>query len=122
MLDTHALLWWLEDSPELDSAACEAIADPRNEIFVSAISLWEVAIKRTLGKLDAPDNLSAVVEREGFEGLPITLFHAEQAGKLPLLHRDPFDRMLVAQAQAEGLTILTRDADIPRYGALTMAA
>ena len=122
LLDTHTLLWWLEDSPKLDEAAYQAIADPRNEVFVSAASLWEIAIKQMLGKLRAPDHLGATVTREGFVEIPVSFFHAEQAGKLPLLHKDPFDRMLVAQAQAEGLSIITRDANIPRYGVRTMAA
>ena len=81
-----------------------------------------MSIKRSLGKLSTPENMTSVVEREGFTQLPITLFHAEQAGQLPLHHRDPFDRMLVAQAQAEGLTIITGDRNMPAYGVRTIAA
>ena len=81
-----------------------------------------MSIKRSLGKLSTPENMTSVVEREGFTQLPITLFHAEQAGQLPLHHRDPFDRMLVAQAQGEGLTIVTGDRNIPAYGVRTIAA
>ena len=91
-------------------------------MFVSVASIWEIAIKRALGKLDAPWSLTQTLGEAGFEELPITAFHAEQAGSLPLLHRDPFDRMLVAQAQAEGLILVTRDANIPRYGIRTLAA
>ena len=81
-----------------------------------------MSIKRSLGKLRVPENLISVIEQEAFTQLPITLFHAEQAGQLPLHHRDPFDRMLVAQAQAEGLTIVTGDRNIPVYGIRTIAA
>ncbi|MGB5672362.1 MAG: type II toxin-antitoxin system VapC family toxin [Sedimenticolaceae bacterium] len=122
LLDTHAFLWWLADAPELGNSARKAIADERNEVFVSAATGWEVAIKRAAGKLQAPDNLDAMVEESGFSHLPVTFFHGEQAGALPMHHRDPFDRMLVAQAQAEGLVIVTRDLYIQRYGVRTLAA
>jgi PIN domain nuclease of toxin-antitoxin system len=122
LLDTHVLLWALEDSPELGERTRRAITDPRNQVFVSAVSVREIAIKRALGKVQAPDDLLAAVEETGFTELGITLFHAEQAGNLPPHHRDPFDRMLVAQAQAVGLTIVTRDANIPIYGAPTLSA
>ena len=122
LLDTHVLLWALEDSPELGEKARRAVIDPRNEVFVSAINVWEITIKRSLGKLRGLDNLTTTVEDTGFTPLPITLFHAEQAGNLPMHHRDPFDRMLVAQAQAEGLTIVTKNDKIPRYAVRTMAA
>ncbi len=122
LLDTHAFLWWLADAPELGDSARKAIADERNEVFVSAATGWEVAIKRAAGKLQAPDNLDAMVEESGFSHLPVTFFHGEQAGALPMHHRDPFDRMLIAQAQAEGLVIVTRDPYIQRYGVRTLAA
>ena len=122
LLDTHAFLWWLADTPELGNSARKAIADERNEVFVSAATGWEVAIKRAAGKLQAPDNLDAMVEESGFSHLPVTFFHGEQAGALPMHHRDPFDRMLVAQAQAEGLVIVTKDPNIPRYGVRTLTA
>ncbi|MGB5568886.1 MAG: type II toxin-antitoxin system VapC family toxin [Sedimenticolaceae bacterium] len=122
LLDTHAFLWWLADAPELGNSARMAIADERNEVFVSAATGWEVAIKRAAGKLQAPDNLDAMVEESGFSHLPVTFFHGEQAGALPMHHRDPFDRMLVAQAQAEGLVIVTRDLYIQRYGVRTLTA
>jgi len=116
LLDTHALLWWLADDPSLGAEAKALIADDRNEIYVSAVSTWEIAIKRSKGLLQAPENLDAIVEDEGFEKLSISLFHGESAGALPEIHRDPFDRMLIAQAQAEGLELVTSDTEIPKYG------
>ena len=122
LLDTHVLLWALEDNQALSVDARQSIADTRNEVFVSAVSIWEMAIKRSLGKLRAPDNLADTVQEAGFAALPITLAHAEQAGMLPPHHRDPFDRMLVAQALAEGLVVVTDDALISKYGVRTMPA
>jgi len=122
LLDTHVFLWWLADSPQLGDTVRQAIGDERNDVFVSAATGWEIAIKRAAGKLEAPDNLDALVEEGGFSHLPVTFFHGEQAGALPMHHRDPFDRMLVAQAQAEGLVIVTRDPWIPKYGVRTLPA
>ena len=122
LLDTHVFLWWLADAPELVDQARKAIADQRNEVFVSAATGWEIGIKRANGKLQAPANLDAMVEDAGFAPLPLTYFHGEQAGALPMHHNDPFDRMLIAQAQAEGLVIVTRDPRIPRYGVRTLSA
>ena len=122
LLDTHVLLWALEDSQALSIDARQSIADTRNEVFVSAVSIWEMAIKCSMGKLRAPDNLADTVQEAGFAALPITLAHAEQAGMLPPHHRDPFDRMLVAQALAEGLVVVTDDPLIPKYGVRTMPA
>jgi PIN domain nuclease of toxin-antitoxin system len=122
LLDTHAFLWWLADEPQLSVDALKAIADQRNDVFVSAVSGWEIAIKRAAGKLQAPENLDAMVEDSGFTHLPITFFHGEQAGALPMRHRDPFGRMLIAQAQAEGLVIVTNDPKIRQYGVRTLAA
>ena len=121
LLDSHALLWFLWQSPLLGAHAAATIADPDSEVFVSAASIWEIALKRAKTLLNAPENLSSVVEQAGFIPLPLTLFHAEQAAMLPMHHRDPFDRMLIAQAQAEGLVLVTRDAYIRRYGIRTMA-
>ena len=121
LLDSHVLLWFLWQNPLLGARTAAAIADPDNEVFVSAASIWEVALKRAKSLLDAPENLSGVVEQAGFVPLPLSLFHAEQAAMLPMHHRDPFDRMLIAQAQAEGLIIVTRDGYIRRYGIRTMA-
>ena len=122
LLDTHAFVWWVTDVSKLAEGARAAIADPRNEVFVSAVTGWEVAVKRAKGRMTAPDNLSAMVDEKGFTHLPLTFHHAEQAGNLAMHHKDPFDRFLIAQAQAEGLVLVTRDARIPLYGVRTMAA
>ena len=122
LLDTHAFVWCLSDVPRLAEGARNAIADPRNDVFVSAATGWEISVKRAKGRMTAPDNLLAMVEERGFIHLPLTFHHAEQAGNLPMHHRDPVDRMLIAQAQAEGLVLVTRDAVIPLYGIRIMAA
>ena len=122
LLDTRVLLWALEDSPEMGKNARKSVIDRRNEVFVSAVNVWEITNKRPLGRLRCPDNLTTTVEDMEFAQLPVTLFHAEQAGNPPMHRRDPFDRMLVAQAQAEELTIVTSDDRIGLYGVRTMAA
>ena len=122
LLDTHTFLWWLSGHRSLGSRAETLISDPENVVYVSAASIWEIAIKKGLGKLQAPAGFDEIVETEGFEQLPVDLFHAEQAGALPAHHRDPFDRMLVAQAQAEGLTILSGDREISLYGVRVLDA
>ncbi len=121
LLDTHVLLWWLADSPLSDPAA-EAIADTRNEVLVSAASAWEVSIKKALGKLTAPDDLVDELTSSGFTPLNITLLHGMAAGSLPRHHDDPFDRMLVAQATLEGLTVVTRDARFGEYDVPCLSA
>ena len=122
LLDTHAFVWCLSDVPRLAEGARNAIADPRNDVFVSAVTGWEISVKRAKGRMTAPDNLSAMIGERGFIHLPLTFHHAEQAGHLPMHHRDPVDRMLIAQAQAEGLVLVTRDARIALYGVRVMAA
>jgi PIN domain nuclease of toxin-antitoxin system len=107
LLDTHIVLWWLNDDARLPGFARERLRAGDAACFVSAATLWEIGIKRTLGKLDAPQALAPAIAEEGFHGLAISLAHAECAARLPPHHRDPFDRMLVAQAQIEGLTIMT---------------
>ena len=122
LLDTHALLWTLTEPRKLSTLARTALEDAQNDVFVSPVSVWEIAVKRALGKLQAPDNLEASIKEQGFTPLSLTFFHAEQAGALSPHHGDPFDRMLVAQAQAEGLILVTRDARIPLYGVRTLTA
>ena len=122
LLDTHALLWWLDDKPTLSAEARDAIADGSNLVFVSAVVIWEVRIKQSLGKLQLPSNFREVLDSQAFDELPLTVDHAHRLAELPPLHRDPFDRMLVAQAMAERLTIVTRDPDIPRYPVRTLRA
>jgi PIN domain nuclease of toxin-antitoxin system len=116
LLDTHALLWWLSDDTALKPEAREAISDPSNIIYVSAASAWEISIKKALGKLDAPDDLHVALLVNHFQPLSITITHATSAGQLPRHHDDPFDRMLIAQAQAEQLTIVTHDTIFRPYG------
>ena len=115
LLDTHTLVWWLAGEP-IDPSAATIIADPTALVVVSAASIWEAAIKQALGKLTIPESLASAVTDEGFEPLPITFVHAEAAAVLPAHHRDPFDRMLIAQAILEGLTIVTRDRSFQDYG------
>jgi PIN domain nuclease of toxin-antitoxin system len=122
LLDTHILLWWLANDPSLADKAETAIADPGSAVFVSAATAWEIAIKQALGKLDAPSDLERQIEVNRFEPLSITIGHAYSAGTLPRHHDDPFDRMLVAQALAEGLTIVTRDPRLSPYGVSTLFA
>ncbi len=115
LLDTHALVWWLSDVRRLAEGASAAIRNPRNEVFVSAVTGWEIAVKRERRRMSVPAKLAAVVEEDGFMHLPLTFQHAEHAGTLPPHHRDPFDRFLIAQAQMEGLTLVTRDRWIRQY-------
>ncbi len=121
LLDTHTLLWWLADEG-LTTQAQEAIADPANLVAVSAASAWEISIKKALGKLTAPDDLAEQVRAGGFTPLPISIAHGLAAGRLPHHHEDPFDRMLIAQAFAEGLTIVTRDKRFADYGVALLPA
>ncbi|MGH9086588.1 MAG: type II toxin-antitoxin system VapC family toxin [Acidimicrobiales bacterium] len=114
LLDTHALLWWMNGDP-LSGAAIAAIADPRTPVFVSAAAAWEIAIKSALGKLSMERSVAESLTDEGFDPLSISVAHAERAGALPPHHRDPFDRMMVAQAQIERLTIVTRDPVFSTY-------
>lgn len=122
LLDTRTFLCWVSDWGEIDETAREAIADPGNEVFVSAVSGWEIAVRKAQGRLVAPDNLSGVVEAKHLEHLPLTFEHVERAALLPMHHRDPFARMLIAQAQTEGLVLVTGDERIRLYDVATMAA
>ena len=115
LVDTHVFLWWDSNDASLPVALLSAIASPRNQIFVSAVTVWEIAIKRASGKLNFGRGLGKAIEDHGFTALPITVDQAELAGSLSQLHRDPFDRLLVAQAQLEGLILVTVDEQILRY-------
>jgi PIN domain nuclease of toxin-antitoxin system len=115
LLDTHAFLWWLSSPGELSQPAAAAIADRANEVQVSVISLWEIAIKWAIGKLHAPVDLASDVTDAGFQLLPLTVEHIIATERLPLHHRDPLDRMLIAQAQLEGAALVTRDPQFPPY-------
>ncbi len=122
LLDTHVVLWWLADDPQLSREARSAIADPDNTVFLSAVVVWEIRIKQAIGKLEIPSDFADVLAGQPFSELPVTVEHANALAGLPVLHRDPFDRMLVAQATVERLTVVTRDQDIPRYGIATVTA
>jgi PIN domain nuclease of toxin-antitoxin system len=114
LLDTHIVLWWLTDDSTLAAEIKERL-DHEPDVYVSPATIWEVAIKQSLGKLDKPADLAERVSDSGFRHLKITAEHGIVAGRLPLIHRDPFDRMLIAQARVENLTLVTRDAEIQKY-------
>jgi PIN domain nuclease of toxin-antitoxin system len=117
LLDTHVLLWWLADDRKLAKPARDIIANPDNDVLVSAASVWEVSIKEALGRLEIElDDLEDAIVRNGFRPLPIGWRHAITAGRLPAAHRDPFDRMLVAQASIEELRVVSHDRVFERYG------
>jgi PIN domain nuclease of toxin-antitoxin system len=120
LLDTHALLWWLADHPALTKSARNVIANTNNLVLVSSASAWEIATKVRLGKLptgvDLAADFAAHLERERFQMLSISWGHAIRAGLLPGPHRDPFDRMLIAQAQAENVPIVSNEALFDTYG------
>ena len=120
LIDTHALLWWLNDEPSLSPAARKAMAESSNVLLVSAASAWEIATKVRLGKLPTAEELAADFQgfmlREGFTILDITANHATRAGLLPGPHKDPFDRMLISQAQAESVPIITNERVFEAYG------
>jgi len=113
--DTHVLLWWLDASPSLSEIARNKISDVSNIVFVSAAVIWEIRIKQALGKLKIPASFRKVLEHQPFEVLPITVDHAHAVGNLPSHHRDPFDRMLIAQAKVEGLTLVSHDRIFHQY-------
>jgi PIN domain nuclease of toxin-antitoxin system len=115
LLDTHVLLWWLDNPRLLSRQAKKAIEDGRNRIYVSAAVAWEIAIKKSLGKLDAPDDLEEMIDANRFNPLPVTIAHALGVLALPDHHRDPFDRLLIAQALHAGFRLVTRDEEIAKY-------
>jgi PIN domain nuclease of toxin-antitoxin system len=115
LLDTHAALWWLSGDERFGDAAVTAIGDGRNQVLLSAAVVWEVAIKRSLGKLDAPDDLAPTMLGAGAFPLPIGLDHANAVAALPPHHRDPFDRILIAQAAIEGAVLVSRDEIFDAY-------
>ena len=115
LLDTHVVLWWLDDPAKLSEKVRQAIRDADNRIYVSAAAVWEMGIKKSLGRLDIPANLPDVLCGNNIEVLDVNIHHALSVADLPMLHQAPFDRMQIVQANLEGLTILTRDERIQQY-------
>lgn len=122
LLDAHVIVWWTGDHATLADAARRAIADPSNEVLVSAASVWELAIKQELGKLRLEIDLPTAIERAGFSALPVTVGDAVAAGALPRHHRDPFDRMLVAQAARLDAVVVSRDRAFAAYDVKVLTA
>ncbi len=122
LLDTHAFLWWMNDDSSLGPKARAAITDGGNGVLISAASAWEIAVKRAAGKLDAPGDIAEWITTNGFDDLPITVEHGIASAELPRHHSDPFDRMLVAQATLEGLTLVAHDQEIDKYEVATIDA
>jgi len=122
LLDTHVVLWWLNDDAQLGKKARCLIGDPANTIFLSSVCTWEIWLKKSLGKLKLPDDFDKWLAKEEFEPLPLTAAHTRLVAELPWHHRDPFDRMLIAQAMACDLTLLTSDARLKKYGSFVKPA
>ena len=115
LLDTHIALWWISDSPKLTTEDRRLIADPANTIYVSAASAWEVEIKRGLGKIVIADDWKDVIDRNGFTWLDVKPWHTDLLRQLPDIHKDPFDRMIVAQAKGENLRLISHDSKVNDY-------
>jgi len=115
LLDTHVLIWLFEENPCLNSKARTLLADRAHALTVSVVSVWEISIKQALGRLQVPDNIVALLELNRVRLLPVSVEHAYAVRSLPLLHGDPFDRMLVTQALLEDLTIVTHDKNVQAY-------
>lgn len=115
LLDTHVFLWWRLDDDRLTPNARTIVLNERNEVVVSAATAWEIVIKRGLGRLEFEGRVDDAVREEGFGLLPVSFAHVEHVSDLPVHHRDPFDRLLIAQARVEGLTLVTHDAAFLAY-------
>lgn len=122
LLDTHALLWWLNDDPSLSSSAREVIAGGKHLVCISTATIWEIVIKRAVGKLEIPNDFREILATQSFRHLDITTEHAFAVDKLPQHHRDPFDRILIAQCMVEGLTFISRDPRVKEYDILMLDA
>jgi PIN domain nuclease of toxin-antitoxin system len=122
LLDTQVVLWWMSDDARLGERACAVIGDMRNDVLVSAATAFEISTKQAIGKLEAPDDLGQQLEDLAFAELPVTVAHCAEVRTLPMIHMDPFDRLLVAQARREGLVLMTADRTLSRYDVRTMPA
>lgn len=120
LLDTHIILWWLTNPKQIAPKASQIIADKENSIFFSSVSLWEMAIKKSLGRLTLPRNIVEILQTEGFQVLPISHEEALGISDLPQIHQDPFDRMLVMQAKLYNYVLITRDKNIMHYPVVTI--
>ncbi|MFJ8393704.1 type II toxin-antitoxin system VapC family toxin [Streptomyces sp. NPDC094144] len=120
LLDTRVVMWWIADAPQL-SASYKELLETEPVVYVSAVSAWEITVKQFLGSFEGPGDLAEQVRDLQFRDLPITAAHGVRAGRLPMVHTDPFDRLLIAQAQAEGLALVTRSPWIPQYDVQVMA-
>lgn len=120
LLDTHVFLWVLSNPDRLNAKAVKAVQDPNHRVFVSAVSAVEISIKSSIGKLKVPDNLRSEIRSRGLLELPLQYQHGERLSQLPMHHGDPFDRMLIAQAMVEGLTLVTHDQKIKRYSGVKL--
>lgn len=125
LLDTHVFLWWVLDDPRLGGKLRDSIADAANRVYLSAASTWEMVIKARLGKLALPDQPKAFIDRHlrenRFDPLPVTIEHTTSLASLPHIHRDPFDRMLIAQSIYEDMTLVTDDPVIQHYNVRTLS-
>jgi PIN domain nuclease of toxin-antitoxin system len=122
MIDTHALLWWAVDAAKLAEPARRSIADPANVVLVSAATIWEIEIKRRAGRLDAPEQILDDVQANGFQVIPMTGVDAVAAASLPLHHKDPFDRMLIAQARRLDAVVVSQDEAFATYDVHVLTA
>ena len=115
LLDTHVFLWWLENPSNLSKEALKTISNNNNIIYISSVTIWEIAIKKSIGKLKTQDNLTEMIEYHNFSVLNINIDHAMEVENLPFHHRDPFDRLLISQSKIEDFTIITRDEIFKQY-------
>lgn len=122
LLDTHVVVWWLAADPHMSAEAMELIDDGSNDVYVSAVSAVEIATKVAIGKLDVPGDLPEQIKSNFIRELPVSIEHGLEVGRLPLHHRDPFDRLLVAQARYEGLTLITADKKLGAYDVRLLSA
>jgi PIN domain nuclease of toxin-antitoxin system len=122
LLDTHALVWWDVADARLSAAARAAITNPASDVYVSAASVWEIAVKQRVGRIPFAGSPIAAIQRNGFISLPISEDHAEAAAMLPPIHQDPFDRILIAQALLRGLVLVTSDRFISQYAVPQLSA